>query len=259
MGGASAYDRVCVLIGASEFARFQHDYQRSISLKNEAIRLLREREVDDEGLLAATLKDLGDIAGMQCDWEHAEALIDESLAIRRRLGTRSGIAHSLHGRGELELARGNWPRAQAALEEALELFRGERDVWNVALASHSLAEAVRRSGEPDLAVPGYLEAMEMGLKFDAPQLIAECLEGLAAVIALRGDSRQAARLAGAAEAMQERAGASVAYPREHERLVSALRTAMSEQEFASAWASGRTLTAERAIECARGVGAAGRT
>jgi predicted ATPase len=259
MGDASAYDRACVLIGASEFARFQHDYQRSIALKNEAISLLRGGEVDDEGLLAATIKDLGDIAGMQGDWERAEALLDESLEIRRRLGTRSGIAHSLSGRGELELARGNWPGAQAALAEALELARGERDAWNVALVTHSLAEVVRRSGEPDLAVPGYLEAMEMGLAFDAPQLIAECLEGLAAVKARRGDSWQATRLAGAAEAMRERAGASVAYPREHERLLSALRTAMSDQEFASAWASGRTLTTERAIEYGREVGAEART
>jgi len=248
--GVPTHDRARVLVGASEFARFQHDYPRAISLKKEAIRLFRE--AGDEDLLAATMKDLGEIAMMQGDWKRAESLIDESLAISRRLGKNSAIAHSLHGRGELELARGDWPRATAALEEALELFRMERDVWNIAIATHSLAELARRSGRSRQAVSEYLEAVEMGLKFDSPQLIAECVEGLAAVAGQRGDPVRAAHLAGAADAMRERAGASVAYPQEHERLVSALRAAMSQQELDAAWASGRTMTTEAAIESARG-------
>ena len=246
---ASPHDRARVLVGASEFARFQHDYPRAIDLKTDAINLFRE--LGDDELLAATIKDLGEIAMMQGDWEGAEALIDESLAIRRRLGGSAGIAHSLHGRGELELARGNWSDSASALKEAAELFSTRGDVWNVALAKHSLAELDRRAGRLGDAATGFLEAIEMGARFDSPQLIAEAVEGIAALVEARAMPGQAALLAGAADAMRERAGAMVAYPQEHEKLVLALRGTLTEQKLAASWAAGRELSDEAAIEQAR--------
>ncbi|HEY2940633.1 MAG TPA: tetratricopeptide repeat protein [Gaiellaceae bacterium] len=246
---AAADVRAPVLIGASEFARFRHDYPRAIALKEEAIRLLRE--IGDESRLAATMKDLGEIAIMQGEWGRAEQLIDESLAIRRRLGSSGGIAHSLHGQGELALAREDWTRARSALTEALELFRAAGDEWEVGVVTHSLAERERRSGEPDRAAAVYVEAIGIGIRLDAPQLVAECLEGLAGVAAQRHDWSGAARLAGAAEEMLKQAGAMIAYPSEHDKLVAALRTALSRDELESTWSSGRAMTTENAVEYAK--------
>src|SRR5919201_2871785 len=249
MAAGSPEIRAPVLIGASEFARFQHDYMRAIDLKEEAITLLRESA--DERRLAATIKDLGEIAAMQGDWERAEELIDESLAIRRRLGDKGGIAHSLAGRGEIALARGDWGRAGPALKEALDGYRDAGYDWDAGAVTHSLAELARRSGNADAAIRGYVEGIEIGLRIEAPHLVAECIEGLAGVAVQCSDWWRATQLAGAAEAILERAGAMVAYPAEHEKLISALRAAIPEDEFASTWSAGRAMATERAVEYAR--------
>jgi non-specific serine/threonine protein kinase len=64
----------------------------------------------------------------------------------------------------------------------------------------------------------------------------------------------AARLFGATEALREaiRIGPAAAYPDriEYDRYVAAVRAQFDEAAFAAAWAKGRVMTLEQAIECA---------
>ena len=61
--------------------------------------------------MAQVLADLGEVAHAQGNLEEATARYRESLAIRRDLGLRPGIAHALEGVAQLAAARGRPERA----------------------------------------------------------------------------------------------------------------------------------------------------
>jgi hypothetical protein len=81
------------------------------------------------------------------------------------------------------------------------------------------------------------------------QTIAFGLEGLARVVAVRGEVSWAARLWGAVQTLRETVGAPIP-PVErpaYESGVTAARAQLGEQAFAAAWAEGRTMTPEQVL------------
>jgi DNA-binding CsgD family transcriptional regulator len=68
--------------------------------------------------------------------------------------------------------------------------------------------------------------------------------------ATTGDALWAARLWGAAESLREAIGRPMppVYRAEYERSVAAARAQLGEKAFAAAWAEGRTMTPEQALE-----------
>jgi hypothetical protein len=81
---------------------------------------------------------------------------------------------------------------------------------------------------------------------------AKDLEWLAAVATAQGQSLRAARLLGAAESMREASRALLPPARrtEYEREVAAVRAALGEEAFAAAWAEGRAMSPEQAVQYA---------
>jgi len=61
--------------------------------------------------------------GNQGDYERAEALGEESLALCRAIGDTPGLAQSLQGLGWLASLKGNLARARSLFEQSLTLFR----------------------------------------------------------------------------------------------------------------------------------------
>jgi hypothetical protein len=84
--------------------------------------------------------------------------------------------------------------------------------------------------------------------------IAEAVDALAGLAVVRGQAARAARLFGAAAALRDTIGArpDPGDRAENEPNVAAARTALGEQAFAAAWANGRAMTLEEAIEEAQG-------
>ena len=84
-------------------------------------------------------------------------------------------------------------------------------------------------------------------------LIPDILECLAALAGEAGSHREAARLFGAAHAIRQRMGAVrfKIYDAGYEASVAALRDAMGEKDFDSAWAEGAALSTEEAIAYAQ--------
>ena len=80
-------------------------------------------------------------------------------------------------------------------------------------------------------------------------LLPPYLEGLADMVATRGDAVWAARLWGLAEAQREAMGVPIS-PIErasYEHAVAAARAQLGEKAFAAAWAEGRSMTPEQAL------------
>jgi DNA-binding CsgD family transcriptional regulator len=157
--------------------------------------------------------------------------------------------------GLVPLGRGDHTQAARYFEESLEISReiGDRLVASQTLYNLALEES-RSGGDHERAAQLYVEgtrlAAEMGDKANA----AHCLEGLAGLIAERGESARAARLFGASEALLEAAGApryvQVQARALYERAVDALRSRLGEEAFGVAWAEGKAMPLEQAVEYA---------
>jgi predicted ATPase/DNA-binding CsgD family transcriptional regulator len=97
------------------------------------------RELDDRRNVAASLNLLGQIAAWRSDYIAAAELEAESLALHREVGDAWGIASSLGTLASVTITRGEYVKASELAEESLALFRQSGDIWGIAFALHHLA------------------------------------------------------------------------------------------------------------------------
>ena len=81
------------------------------------------RELGEKKGIASSLNNLGLVACEQGDYIQSGVLHEESLAIRRELGDKSGIAASLHNLGNVACEQGEYARARVLEEESLAIRR----------------------------------------------------------------------------------------------------------------------------------------
>jgi len=170
------------------------------------------RDVGDRWLSSYPTRILGIVAANQSDYDAATSLLEESLAIEREIGDKWATAQSLSALAYVAYKQKNYKRAVTLLNESLVL---------------------RKESE---SKPG----------------IAECFERLGMVAAELGRQERAARLLGAAEALRKAIGAPVyAVDRaDHERAAASIRSGSAAKGLDRAWAEGRAMTLEQAIEYA---------
>jgi predicted ATPase/DNA-binding CsgD family transcriptional regulator len=87
------------------------------------------------------------LAVNQVDYERAEALCQESLALCRELGDQTGIAYSLYLLAWVTRDRDNFSAARSFVEEALALFRDLGDKENIVWSLFALASLDTIQGE----------------------------------------------------------------------------------------------------------------
>jgi len=158
------------------------------------------------------LNGLGTVADGQGDIERATVLLEEGLALARQVGSKHQIPYLQFKLGNVALHQGDHERAGTLYRESLVPIR------------------------------------EMGDKSS----LARCLEGLAGVACAQGHYEQAARILGAAEALRETTGVQRAplWQADYDQCMGSTRAVLGEPAFAAAWAEGRAMTPEQAIEYA---------
>jgi predicted ATPase/transcriptional regulator with XRE-family HTH domain len=287
-GTAPITARAEALNGAGALARNQADYEQAQEWLEES--LVLKRELGDKKGAAEVLINLGTVAFDRGDYPRSAALESESLSLWRELGDRWGIALALNNLGITVRARGALAEAASLYEESLDLFRALEDRAGIAMVLSNLGAVAEGEGEYAKAATFYQESLEMyrevGEKrgialltgrlggiariqgdyaraaalYDESLLlhrelgdrrgISQDLEGVAAMLAARGQPETAVRLWAAVEALRERIGAP---PNDIERaryepLVATAREALGEEAFANVWAEGRKLTPEQALD-----------
>lgn len=185
----------------------------------------------------------------QGDEERAEACFRAALDAGRTLDDKRLKALSLRGLAYVATSKGDLKRALSLIEESVSLAR-EANKWNLATSVAALGRIKRIQGDYDSAARSSRESLllrrELGEKYGVSQSLAE----LAMVAALQARPRQAARLFGAAEALRETLSTPL-WPIERDRYehaVAVAREALGKEEFAAAWAEGRAMPIEQAIE-----------
>jgi DNA-binding CsgD family transcriptional regulator len=108
-------------------------------------------------------------------------------------------------------------------------------------------------GEPDQAERDARKALACVAAVDAHVTTPEALECLAAMASHADSHREAARLFGAAHAMRQRMGIVryKVYDADYDVSIAAVRAALGDSEFESAWAQGSALSTDEAIAYAQ--------
>jgi predicted ATPase len=130
----------------------------------------------------------------------------EALAEYRRLGAGVGTAMALHALGYDARDRGDLARARELLEESVALTRKVGNPSMLAALVHSLADCALDQGMIDEAARLYLEVLDTGVRTSTVPQIAYGLGGLAAVEAARGRPQAAGRLWGAVQKFERESG-----------------------------------------------------
>jgi non-specific serine/threonine protein kinase len=196
---------------------------------------------------------VGVLLGFRGDTAVARQLMEECLAIYRALDDPWGTAWALVDLGQILRHGGERAEAQALTEEALVHVRRSEDIWLLIQTLTALGGLVLEEGETERAASLAAEGLELLRDSGVRWCLPEALELAAGVATTRGRAAVAARLFGASEAVREQTSA-VRFIGEsaYGGLVRAAGVRMEERSFRAAWAEGRRLSQDQAIEEALG-------
>ncbi len=127
------------------------------------------------------------LARVQGDFAAAEALLHESFAIARELGTRGAIADALFELGNVANQQEDLVTARGFYEQALALRRELNDRPGIALTSHGLGVVAYAMGDPAAARALYEEAIAIQRERGNLRSEAAGLNGLGDVALYQGD------------------------------------------------------------------------
>jgi predicted ATPase/DNA-binding CsgD family transcriptional regulator len=240
-------DRVIALNFLGLALVYQGEYAQAQARLEES-RVLSEA-AGDVGNYAASLMLLGLALLAQGDLAQAQAQLEESLVISRKMSYKRNIGLSIYFLGLVNFQQGDVSRASSLLEESLVLFQevGER----VRIAEVFAAQGFLLLSQGDYAAARALleESLQLSLDLDYKWNTALCLEGVATVVAVRGEPERAVWLLSAAQELREAVGTPLPsmFQALHEFTMASVRTQLGEQAFAAAWAEGRDMTSEQAL------------
>jgi DNA-binding CsgD family transcriptional regulator len=187
------------------------------------------------------------------DFEEATSRFEESLRLYRRSGEERSVPMASVWLGNVLLIRGDRERATRKFEEALALGRRRADRLATSIALYNLAQLALGEADHELALNTLTEGSTLSLQMGDLANLSYFLEGLAVVAASRGEAGRSARLFGAAEGSMEEAGGPVYnyYMPDralYERTQAAARSRLDDAAWTAAWAEGRAMSPEEAVE-----------
>jgi predicted ATPase/uncharacterized protein HemY len=142
---------------------------------------------------AKALNGAGRLADREGDHAAARLFYDESLALRRELGDKKGVAETLRSIGILASNEGDYPTAHSMYEQSLELMRELGDKSGVAETLNSLGGVALREGDYPLAHSMYEQSLALMRELGDKRSIALMLNNLAIVLADKEGSYAQAR------------------------------------------------------------------
>lgn len=230
------------LNGLALVARSGGNLSAARAMYEESVALLRQ--VGDRWGIAYTLSYLALVVYYQGDFMLTHSLSGESLELFRGIGDKQGSTTPLTLLGMANVKLGDPKTARSVLEECLAIARSLRDQRSSARALHQLGGVAFAEGDYSTSRTLRQEALAILDELGDRVLISQYIVELAEVVAVQGDCLLAARVFGAGETLRESIGANLltAYIDAYERAVAAARAGLSQEDFAAAWAEGRTMS-----------------
>jgi non-specific serine/threonine protein kinase len=245
--------RAQAFVGAGWLTGYQGDIGAGKALTEEGLALYRQ--LGDEEGIASALTHLGMTAVLgQREDIPLRTVMEELGELKPRLENRTTLAYLLILEGLTALSQGDLEHSVALHEESLKLFRQTQDtrgIFNCLLHLGGIA-LVRRDYEGALSL--LRETLRLGWESDYTDQIQVSLHGLASVAASREQPVRAARLWGAVEGIEEDYGVyltpmALSFT-DYEGRLSIARSQLDEEAWSAAWAEGKAMPLERAVEYA---------
>jgi len=244
--------RAKALFVAAKMAQGQADWRSAEPLLEGSLALFRE--LGDKLGSALALATIGLVAVGQGHPERGIALVQEAADLLLELGEKHFASVTLSFSAVGCFGQGDHERAKQLAEQGLELAREIGTAHATSIACHAGATLAQAEGARERAKGLLQEGLEFAAESGEESNVAYCFQGLAASAASEGRQSRAARLWGAAEALLEKieATAYIYAPGRsvYRDQVSAARAQLDEMPWEAAWAEGRAMTRERAMEYA---------
>jgi predicted ATPase/DNA-binding SARP family transcriptional activator len=236
--------------GPSDFPAIRRLYQENLKLF---------QEVNDDWGVAHTLRLIGMAAHQEGDLQGARRALESSYALFQAIGDRMRAHGTLATLGELSFREGRFAEARMQIEQALDYYRQSRYRIDSAPALWMLGVIAIREANYEAARAAYTECMRFEQEINKVYLLPECLIGLAAIAQVEKHFVRAVQLLAAAKALVEapsrrRSGFEDWDRIEYDRLVNLLRAQVEHAAFETAWAKGRAMHNDEAIQYALAAG-----
>jgi tetratricopeptide (TPR) repeat protein len=253
--GASPLARLRALEGAGGLAYWESDMPAALAAYGEA--LVAARSIGDEREIARTLYNLAFPTGLSGNWNHSRPegfeMMEESLAIGRRLGDPWTIASALWGIGVMHMANAEPVKALPNVEEALTLFPQTTDRFMLGWAYRMRGLCRLAEGDFDAARSDLEAGLHIFFVAGDVSGLALHVRDFAALALARGEDERALRLAGAMANLQ-----TVSETRLHEIVLNQLRgidetsARLGEERAQKLIAEGRAMSLSEAVAYALG-------
>jgi predicted ATPase/class 3 adenylate cyclase len=247
--------RAKALIGASAIAMSAGDVAAARGWAEQAVRL--SRELRDPWGIAWTTCLLGWAHQDEGDFEAARPLLDESVRLLRGLGADSFTLWATHLLAWNHFALGERERAREVWEENLAHARIRADRHIEALSLGVLADNFARDeGRVEDALSMLTEAYRIHRDLDMPAVQAAFdMHRFASGLVAAGKPVAAARVLASAETLLEEndARARPVLAEGIDQTIGAIRAQLDESALGEAWAEGRSLTPDEAVDLAVGM------
>ena len=224
--------------------------ERAIILAEEGLAVCKE--VGDREFGALCLICLSKVASDRGDYEEAKRLAEESLTLGAGLENNYYTCLALSDLGELSRLRGDYDQAIALHEQSLAVSRHRGyPVWNANALRHLGIDHFRR-GAYGRAVEHLKQSLTLCKEVRNRWVPVECLHGLASLACVAQQYERAARLFGAANHLRDALGlrSKPADQECYDHHATTTRAGPGEAAFAAAWAEGRAMTLDQAIDYA---------
>jgi non-specific serine/threonine protein kinase len=242
--------RGTALLNAAMLACEMADYAAAQSLCEECLGI--RRELGDRVGIVETLTSLGLVEHERGDHATALAYLEERLVMQQEVGDRQDTANTIYWMGRIAEAQGDLAKARLHLEaaRAIDLEFGQK----AGHAAWRLGDVLCMQGDYAAARTLLIECLETAWELGDKFLAMSSLEYLAWLAHSQGQSERAARLYGTADVLRTTFGYTFS-PSDQNKYAprtTAVRAALSDDAFATAWESGRAMTMAQAIEYALG-------
>ena len=245
--------RAQAFVEAGWLAGIQGDIGVAKALTEEGLALYRQ--LGDEEGIASALTNIGMVAVLgQREDIPLPAVMEELGELKPHLENKTTLAYLLLLQGMIAVSQGDLERSVTLHEQGLEVFRETQDTRGILNCLIHLGGIALAGGDYDGALSLLQESLRLGWNWDNTEGIQYSLYVLACVAASQEQPVRAARLWGAVEGMQEDYGVNitpitVSFTDYKGRLKLA-RSQLDEEAWSGAWAQGKAMALERAVEYA---------
>ncbi len=233
-------------------AHRQHDDRAAQAVTEECLTIYQG--LQDQWGIAMTIYLLAAVAAAEGHYAEAEERYMQSLAKFQELGDKLRAGYVLNGLGELARLLGDYERAGKFYEQDIEILKERRSPVALVTPSVNRAWVALHGGDYHKAKALFEESLRLSNEYGNKNGTTISLAGFASVLEMTGKPEQAARLFGAVESLLEGIGMAgrmdPSDQKEFDHYVAAVRAQLDEAAVAKAWAEGRAMTLEQAVEFA---------